>query len=61
MTFIDPAPYRRYLALPLDGVRQEGQQLHVLSDAQGLPLVVGVSTANVADIEVSKPPVTGLT
>lgn len=32
-----------------------GSKLHVLSDAAGLPLVVGVSAANTNDIEALKP------
>ncbi|CAL9590790.1 IS5 family transposase IS1647 [Streptomyces sp. enrichment culture] len=36
-----------------------GSKMHVLSDANGLPLVVGVSAANVHDSEGLKPMVAG--
>ncbi|MGW2308823.1 IS5 family transposase [Actinomadura luteofluorescens] len=39
---------------PVDRAKR-GSKLHVLSDARGLPLVVGVSAANVVDIEAFKP------
>nr|WP_246127578.1 IS5 family transposase [Amycolatopsis rhizosphaerae] len=39
---------------PVDRAKR-GSKLHVLSDAAGLPLVVGVSAANTADIEAFKP------
>ncbi len=32
-----------------------GSKMHVLSDANGLPLVVGVSSANTHDSEALKP------
>ncbi|WP_406257290.1 IS5 family transposase [Streptomyces chartreusis] len=37
-----------------------GSKMHVLSDANGLPLVVGVSAANVHDSEGLKPMVAGI-
>ncbi|MBJ3810202.1 IS5 family transposase [Streptomyces flavofungini] len=37
-----------------------GSKMHVLSDANGLPLVVGISAANVHDSEGLKPMVAGL-
>ncbi|TDB87898.1 hypothetical protein E1264_13105 [Actinomadura sp. KC216] len=39
---------------PVDRAKK-GSKLHVLSDAEGLPLVVGISAANTADIEAFKP------
>ncbi|SCG10965.1 hypothetical protein GA0115260_112258 [Streptomyces sp. MnatMP-M27] len=36
-----------------------GSKMHVLSDANGLPLVVGVSVANTHDSEALKPMVEG--
>lgn len=36
-----------------------GSKMHVLSDANGLPLVVGVSAANTHDSEALKPMVEG--
>ncbi|MBK3523671.1 transposase, partial [Streptomyces sp. MBT70] len=36
-----------------------GSKMHVLSDANGLPLLVGVSAGNVHDIEGLKPMVEG--
>lgn len=37
-----------------------GSRMHVLSDAAGLPLVVGVSAANTHDSQGLKPMVAGL-
>lgn len=39
---------------------KSGSKLHVLSDAQGIPLVVGVSAANTNDILALKPMVKGI-
>lgn len=36
-----------------------GSKMHVLSDANGLPLLVGVSAANTHDGEVLKPMIIG--
>jgi transposase len=39
---------------PVDRAKK-GSKLHVLSDAEGMPRVVGISAANTADIEAFKP------
>ena len=49
-----PPPYARKGG-PLTGPNpvdrgKAGSKLHVLTDAQGLPVVVGVSAANVNDV-----------
>ena len=41
------------------GPRQAGFKMHILSDANGLPLVVGLSAANTHDSEGLKPMVAG--
>ncbi len=41
------------------GRRKPGTKLHLLSDANGLPLVVGISAANVHDSDGLKPMVAG--
>ena len=37
-----------------------GSKMHVLSDANGLPLLVGVSAANTHDSQALKPMIMGL-
>ncbi|MFE7599883.1 IS5 family transposase, partial [Streptomyces sp. NPDC057494] len=37
-----------------------GSKLHVLTDAQGLPVVVGVSAANVNDVQALRPLILGI-
>lgn len=44
---------------PVDRVKA-GSKLHVLTDAQGLPVVVGVSAANVNDVQALRPLVLGI-
>lgn len=39
---------------------KKGSKLHVLSEAQGLPLVVGVSGANLHDSQAFKPMILGI-
>ncbi|WP_406229268.1 transposase [Streptomyces anthocyanicus] len=41
------------------GPRQAGSKMHVLSDANGLPLLVGVSAGNTHDSEGLKPMIEG--
>lgn len=40
--------------------RKAGSKLHVLTDAQGLPVVVGVSAANVNDVQALRPLILGI-
>ncbi|MEF9886034.1 IS5 family transposase [Streptomyces sp. P9-A4] len=42
------------------GRGKAGSKMHVLSDANGLPLVVGLSAANTHDSQAPKPMITGL-
>lgn len=39
---------------------KSGSKLHVLTDAQGLPVVVGVSAANVNDVQALRPLILGI-
>lgn len=39
---------------------KSGSKLHVLTDAQGLPAVVGVSAANVNDVQALRPLILGI-
>ncbi len=62
---IDAASVRAKKKGPLTGpnpvVRgKAGSKLHVLTDAQGLPVVVGVSAANVNDVQALRPLILGI-